>query len=152
MRRPLAIGGLALALALPLLSPATADAASCRSRKATGTVLGGVGGALLGGAVTHGGAGPILGGVGGALVGREIGRSGCDRPRAVAYRAPARAQQAAPAPRPARYVYYDQYGNPVAAGPATTPVRYTSSCRDEVRSFYDERGRLAHRSVQVCDR
>jgi len=151
MRRSLMISGLALALALPLFSPATADAASCKSRKTTGTILGGVGGALLGGAVTNGATGPIVGGVGGALVGREVGRNGC-RQREVAYRAPSRAPRAAPAPQPARQVYYDQYGQPVSAGSAPTPVRYTAGCRDEVRSFYDERGRLAQRSVQVCDR
>ncbi len=146
MRNLLLAGGLVAALGLPLLAaPQNAEAASCGSRKATGTILGGVGGALLGGAVTHGSAGPIIGGVGGALVGRQIGKDGCRRTvyRSASYRAPARAAQ----PAPARRVYYDQYGQPVGA----TPVRYTAgSCRTTTRSFYDDRGRLVERNVQSC--
>ena len=105
-------------LSLPLvLSPGQADAASCGTRKFNGTLLGAAGGALLGGAVTHGSTGPIVGGLGGAVVGREIGRSGCNRrtyyrSSRPAYRsAPARYH--APAREPVRKVYYyDEYGRP----------------------------------------
>jgi hypothetical protein len=152
MRRTIAIGSLIAALATPLLAaPDSADAASCRSRKVTGTVIGGVGGALLGGAVTHGSAGPIIGGLGGAVVGHEIGRSGCRR--TVAYRSSGRRSSGSverPAAAPA--VYYDQYGQPVATSLTPTRVGYAPACHTETRSFYDERGRLAYRPVQVCDR
>lgn len=148
MRNLLLAGGLAMALGLPLAAADQADAASCSSRKLTGTIVGGVGGALIGDAVTHGAAGPILGGLGGALVGREIGKSGCRR---TVYRSASRATRSsvrsAPRPAPVQRVYYDQYGQPVGA----TPVRYTSgACRTTTRSFYDDRGRLVERNVQTC--
>lgn len=146
MRNLLLAGGLAAALGLPLLAaPQSADAASCSSRKTTGTIIGGVGGALLGDAVTRGAAGPIIGGVGGALVGREIGKSGCRR---TVYRSAARAPvRNVAAPAPAQRVYYDQYGQPVRA----TQAGYApSACRTTTRSFYDDRGRLVERNVQTC--
>jgi uncharacterized protein YcfJ len=107
MRKLIMVGGLAAALSLPLLAgPTAADAASCHSRKATGTILGGVGGALLGNAVSHGGGGAVVGGLGGAVVGHEIGKSGCRTTyrRSAYYRA-------APTHRATRMrVYYDRYG------------------------------------------
>ena len=115
----LVIIGLAIgAIALPAtLAPTDADAATCRSRKATGTVIGGLGGALVGNAISKGGGGLIVGGLGGALVGREIGKSGC-RSRTAYYSSGSRsASYAAPAqPAPVRQVYYDHMGNPVATG------------------------------------
>lgn len=120
MRNLIIIGSLAAAMSLPILAgPTQADAASCRHRKTTGTIIGGVGGALLGGAVTHGSTGPIVGSLGGAVVGHEIGRSGCRKTR-TAYYAPSRAARAA---APAERVYYDQYGRPVPTG-AAAPVYY----------------------------
>jgi uncharacterized protein YcfJ len=122
MRNPISIMALATLMALPLMAaPSDADAASCRSRKLNGTLLGAAGGALLGGAVTHGSTGPIVGGLGGAVVGREVGRNGCGKRY---YRSSSR-HRATPryrsssndyAPRSeSRRVYYDQYGNPVRA-------------------------------------
>jgi uncharacterized protein YcfJ len=77
MRRALYFTALAGAIALPLLVGPTDASASCHGRKTTGTVLGGVGGALIGNSISHGGAGAVIGGLGGAVVGHEIGRSGC---------------------------------------------------------------------------
>ena len=97
MKKTLVLTALAALIALPMLAAPTDADASCRSRKVNGT---------------------ILGGVGGALVGREIGKSGCNKSRA--YYAPrhgnssARAQAATPV----RKVYYDRYGNVVASEPA----------------------------------
>ncbi len=107
-------------LSLPIMIAATSsDAASCGSRKTNGTIIGGIGGALLGNSISHGGGGAVVGGLGGALVGREVAKGGCKR---VVYRsAPQRGAYAAPAARPAAArVYYDQYGRPIA----TTPVSY----------------------------
>ena len=117
MKKTLACTALAALMALPLLAAPTAADASCRSRKLNGTILGGVGGALLGGAVTHGSTGPIVGGLGGAVVGHEIGRSGCGR--RAAYQAPQhRSVRASNAPaRATRTVYYDRYGNVVGSEP-----------------------------------
>jgi hypothetical protein len=161
MTRLIVIGLAISAMALPALAPTDADAASCRSRKATGTVIGGLGGALVGNAIKGGGAGLLIGGVGGALAGREVGKSGCHRTRTVYYDGGSRGASAAPArAQPVRQVYYDHMGNPVASGEVqngtfqqvsnTTPVGGT--CRNATISYYDDRGRLAKRDVQICPR
>lgn len=123
MRKIITMTSLAALIALPLIA-GPADAASCHSRKTTGTLLGGVGGALLGNSISHGGAGAIVGGLGGAVVGHEIGKSGC-RDRRTYYRH-GRRDEAAYSQRgrssydePAysqrgRKVYYDENGHPVA--------------------------------------
>jgi len=159
----LVIIGLAIgAIALPAtLAPTDADAATCRSRKATGTVIGGLGGALVGNAISKGGGGLLIGGVGGALVGREIGKSGC-RTRTAYYSSGSRsASYSAPAqPAPVRQVYYDHMGNPVATGEVRNGTFQQVSantgaggtCRNATISYYDERGRLSQRPVQICPR
>lgn len=161
MARLFIIGMVVGAIALPAtLAPSTADAASCRSRKATGTVIGGLGGALVGNAISKGGGGLLIGGVGGALVGREIGKSGCNRTRTVYYESGSRGAPASRnEPRPVRQVYYDHMGNPVATGEVRNgsfqQVSSTSGggvCRDATISYYDERGRLSQRAVQICPR
>jgi hypothetical protein len=111
--------GLAAVAAAPILLAASAsDAASCRTRKLNGTLLGAAGGALAGDAVSHGSTGPIVGGLAGAVIGREIGRNGC---------APKRA-------------YYSR------SSPAR-PAHYRSERRYQPRQverhqYYDERGQL----------
>ena len=121
LRKTLGCMALAGLIALPVMTISTdASAATCHNRKVNGTLLGGIGGAVLGGAVTHGSTGPIVGGVGGAVLGHEIGRSGCRSRTAYrsSYRAPSRARYSQPeAPRPVRKVYYDQYGNAISSQP-----------------------------------
>ena len=122
LRKSLSIMALAAVVSAPLLfASGDADAASCRTRKLNGTLLGAAGGRLLGDAVTHGSTGPIVGGLGGAVVGREIGRNGCDR-NGVAYRG-SRARPAhyhssaahhAPVRQTSRKVYYDAHGAPIS--------------------------------------
>lgn len=151
---------------LAATSPASA---ACSDRKVAGTVIGGVGGALLGNSISRGGGGAVVGGLGGAFLGNRVAASGC-RYRSTAYRAPARRASApaaarVAAPEPVRYVYYDRYGNAVSSGPV--PAQGTSTyasgspalrtvsyggCRTENRAFYDERGSLIYRPVQICDR
>jgi hypothetical protein len=162
MPRLIVIGLAIGAMALPaMMAPTDANAASCRSRKATGTVIGGLGGALVGNAVSKGGGGLLIGGVGGALVGRQIGKSGCHRTRTVYYNSGSRqSANYAPAPAPVRQVYYDHMGNPVASGTVQNgtfqQVSNTApsggSCRDATISYYDDRGRLSSRAVQICPR
>jgi hypothetical protein len=158
----LVIIGLAIgAMALPaVMAPTAADAASCRSRKATGTVIGGLGGALVGNAISKGGGGLLVGGLGGALVGREIGKGGCHRARTVYYDSGSRAAPAAASrPAPVRQVYYDHMGNPVASGEVQNGTFQQVSmptggatCRNATISYYDDRSRLAKRDVQICPR
>ena len=115
MNRSNLCAGLAAALGLLfLLGPATASA-SCADRKMTGTILGGVGGALIGNSISGGGGGAVLGGLGGAVIGHEIAGSGCRSERRAAYY---RDDGRPDAPRAVRYVYYDQYGDIVSEGPA----------------------------------
>jgi uncharacterized protein YcfJ len=110
---------LAALIAAPLLIGATDASASCHDRKTTGTLLGGVGGALVGNSISHGGGGAVIGGLGGAVLGHEIARSGCNTTRTYYRTSRTRyASERAPAPpRAVRKVYYDEYGNPVASGP-----------------------------------
>jgi hypothetical protein len=115
MRKTLSYAGLAALIALPLVAGPTDASATCHSRKTTGTVLGGVGGALIGNSISHGGGGAVVGGLTGAVVGHEIGRAGCRR---VAYYHPSRTRYSHNRyGEPARKVYYDQYGNPVGSEP-----------------------------------
>jgi uncharacterized protein YcfJ len=79
MRTFIAIAGAGLMAASALAIPqaASADARGCRN---TGTVVGGVAGALLGNGVSRGGGktgGTIIGGLGGAVVGHEIAKRNC---------------------------------------------------------------------------
>lgn len=146
------------AMALPaVLAPSSADA-SCRSRKTTGLVVGGVGGALIGNSISKGGGGAVVGGLGGALLGRHIAKSGC-RTRSAYYEAgPRIPAPEARAAQPARTVYYDARGNPVASGVVRNGTFQTVSndapgaCRTETQSYYNERGRLTQQPVQVCAR
>jgi len=66
-----AIAGL---IGLPLLADPTTASASCRGRANTGTAIGGVGGALIGNSIWHGGGGAVVGGVGGAVAGHEVAK------------------------------------------------------------------------------
>ena len=117
MRKILAMTALAAAFTLPLVVGSTEANASCQGRKNTGTLIGGVGGALLGNSISRGGGGAVIGGLGGAVVGHEIAKSGCGASRHAAYRS-SRGHYASTEPREApRKIYYDQYGNP-AVSPA----------------------------------
>jgi hypothetical protein len=165
MKTSIVLGGIAAAVGLMALSLPTTASAACRGAT-TGTVVGGVGGALIGNAISHNAGGTILGGVGGAVVGHEIGRSGCAHHAARTYErhgtryygsAQGPAQPAAPPG-----VYYDHRGQPVYPDGAYASAASTSygsyapwgdaPCRSEDQSFYDARGELVQRAVQVCNR
>jgi hypothetical protein len=133
MKKWLVLASLGAALTLPMLvAPATASA-SCSDRKATGTVLGGVGGALIGNSIARGGGGAILGGVGGAVVGHEVARGTCGDHRSY---------------RTSRRRHYGQG----ETATASTAAPGGAACRTETQSYYDDRGALATRQVQVCGR
>jgi uncharacterized membrane protein len=120
MRKTLTSVALAALTALPMLIGPTDAAASCQSRKNTGTALGAVGGALVGNSISKGAGGLIVGGLGGAVIGHEIARGGCAPARHADYR---RARYASEGPPPAQRVYYDQRGNPVSVAPSGDPDR-----------------------------
>ena len=169
MRSSILLCGIAGAAGLLILgSPGTASAAC--SSATTGTIVGGVGGAVIGNAIGHDAAGTILGGLGGAVVGHQIGKSGCGRHYSSGYRYDrhgrhahgyAYGSTADPAESPAApVVYYDPYGRPVYPDGAYAQAANTSygqyapwgsaPCRTEDQSFYDERGALVQRTVQAC--
>jgi uncharacterized protein YcfJ len=126
MRKFIALTALAAAISLPLIAGPTAANAGCQSRKNTGTLIGGVGGALLGNSISHGGGGAIIGGLGGAVVGHEIAKGGCGSARQASYR---HSRSRYPDERGrnrysdeqaysgTRKVYYDQYGNALLSPP-----------------------------------
>ena len=128
MRHMLLISGLAVAA---LAAPSLANARSAcdqraHDRKVTGTVLGAVGGALIGNAVSNG-KGAVIGGIGGAVVGNQLARVKCDTGRSYS-RASNRATS-----RNSNYrqAAYDQ-------------------CRTESRPYYDDRGQLTYQQIRVC--
>ena len=111
-------------LATPLLLAPLAANASCAGRATTGTVVGGVGGALIGNSISRGGGGALLGGLGGAVLGHEVARGGCRDGRYAdrdnyRYRHHVRYNQGRynqgryTHDRDGRRVAVDQYGNPM---------------------------------------
>jgi hypothetical protein len=78
MRRSLIIGALVAAIAAPSLANAESCQGRAHDRKVTGTVVGGVGGALIGNAITHNTTGAVLGGLSGAVVGNQVARTKCN--------------------------------------------------------------------------
>ena len=89
MRRT-AVAGLVAAVAVTSILPSAASAqSSCEQRahdrRVAGTLLGAVGGGLLGNAVSHGGGrtgGTLIGAGVGAVVGHSLARTNCYHPRA----------------------------------------------------------------------
>jgi len=82
MRNLLALAAAAALFTAGLGAPTIALASNCSN---TGTVVGGVAGALLGNSVAKGGGktgGTIIGGLGGAVVGHEIAKRNCGEARA----------------------------------------------------------------------
>jgi uncharacterized protein YcfJ len=115
MRKTFTLTALAAVVALPLVAGSTDAAASCQTRKNTGTALGAVGGALIGNSISRGGGGAIVGGLGGAVVGHEIAKGGCGPSRHADehHNRYAAATPREPPPQSQPTVYYDQRGNPV---------------------------------------
>lgn len=133
MRRTLLIAGLVAAVAAPSIASAESCAKRAHDRRMTGAVVGGIGGALIGNAITRDSTGAILGGLGGAVAGNQIARTSCDRPHSSS-RARARTYRSSER--------YDR--------PRETRASYHSSCRYENRPYYDARGQLVYARTQVC--
>lgn len=134
MRRILFATGLALAVA----ASSAADARSrceayAHNRKVTGTVVGAIGGGLLGSAIAgHGskGTGALVGAGLGAVVGNNLSRVSCDGYR----RHYARARS---------HGYYARDGR--------YSVNTSARCHMVTRRYYDATGRLVYAPQQVCD-
>jgi uncharacterized protein YcfJ len=125
MRTIAMIAGLAISVAAV---PAASQAA-CQKRT-NGTVIGALGGALLGSAVAGRGdrtEGALIGGAAGGLVGNQVSKC---RPKAYSSRSYHRART------------YDRasYDRP----------RYAASCRMETRAYYDAYGQRVYQPTRVC--
>jgi uncharacterized protein YcfJ len=152
MRRKLFAAGLALALAASTAAEARSGCeAYAHNRRVTGTVVGALGGGLLGSAVAgHGskGTGALVGAGLGAVVGNQLSRTSCDH---YAYRRTrhryARTRTYAPSP------YAGAYGQNASAYAPAGYSRYASasSCHYVTRPYYDQAGRLVYAPMQVCE-
>lgn len=124
MRTIAMIAGLAIAVAAV---PAASQAA-CQKRT-NGTVIGALGGALLGSAVAGRGdrtEGALIGGAAGGLVGNQVSK--CRSKSYASSRARARNYERADYDRP----------------------RYAQSCRMETRAYYDAYGQRVYQPTRVC--
>ena len=124
--RPIAmIAGLALAVGT---APMAAEAASCPKRT-TGTIVGAVGGGLLGTAIAGRGdntEGALIGAAVGGLAGNQLTK--CKRRYARSTRSAS---------------YRRSYAQPAAYARAP-------SCRYENRAYYDPYGQLVYAPSRVC--
>ena len=133
MKRYLIVASAVALMAVPSFASAR-DACQQRAhdRKVTGTVLGAVGGALVGGAVGDT-KGAVIGGLGGAVVGNQLARKKCDTGQR-AYRSNRQTSRQA----------YNR-------GPEYRAARTNVSCRYESRPYYDSRGELVYSETRVCN-
>jgi len=126
----------AIAIAICILTVGAADAAQARSgcearaheRRVAGTVLGAVGGAIIGNQISHSG-GTVLGGLAGGFAGNQLSKTHCPH-----YTSRARYERRPAADR--------------APGPQEAQAAGRCSMQDQ--PYYDAHGDLVHRQVQVC--
>lgn len=139
MRRTLlAAVGLALAVSSAAEARNGCDAYA-HNRRVTGTVVGALGGGLLGSAVAgHGskGTGALVGAGLGAVVGNNLSRVSCDR-QAYYRRHRTHYARVRHAPTYAAYPRYAGYGG--------------GACHYVNRPYYDQAGRLVYAPMQVCE-
>jgi hypothetical protein len=124
-------GACVLALATPVASQARSHCeAAAQQRRVAGTVIGAVGGAVIGNQISHNG-GTLVGGLVGGYAGNQLSRTHC--PHGVASRS--------------RRAYGDPERRTDAQEAQASP---TGRCAMEDRPFYDAHGELVHRQVQAC--
>jgi len=135
MRRLLFAIGLTLTLAGAFpVHARTACETYAHNRRVTGTVVGALGGGLLGGAVAGHGEkteGALLGAVAGGVVGNQLSRTNCDYS-----------------------VRRSHYGSRARSGAVSYPgyaAATPGACHYESRPYYDQTGRLIYAPIQVCD-
>jgi len=124
-----AVATIATAMSVPTVSSAYTSRCEARAhdKKVTGTIVGGVLGALAGNAIGHGGGrtgGTIIGGVAGAALGNNLSRTHC--PDGYAQR-----------------VYDERYYD-------VRHDRYRRGWNDQRCVWREENGPYGPRSVQIC--
>ena len=88
MRKSLWVAGIAVAALIPTFASAQESCRQQDDRRATGTVIGAVVGALAGNAVSKGGGktgGTVIGGVAGAVIGNQLAKGSADCSHAYGY-------------------------------------------------------------------
>ena len=113
MRKNLLLAGFAVAALIPTLAMAQETCEQRSTNRAAGTVLGAIGGALLGNAVSsHGGktGGTIIGGVAGAAVGSNLAKGPHDCVHAYGYYDNDNRWHDNGVDRSVAYGYYDRSG------------------------------------------
>ena len=118
---------IAIVMGLAVLAAHAAGHAACDQRVA-GTVVGAVGGGLLGHAIAGRGShteGTLLGAAAGGFVGNQVAK--CRSSRRAYYRAPT-------------------HRRAVSEASATRPA----TCRYETRSYYDAYGQMVYAPTRVC--
>jgi hypothetical protein len=124
-----------LALTIPIAAQARSGCeARAQDRRVAGTVLGAVGGAIIGNQVSHHG-GALIGGLGGAVVGNQLARTKCYHRSAYAE---------------GRDYRRDGREGPNGYAPEAGAPPSSGRCSYEDQPFYDANGALIHRQVQVC--
>jgi hypothetical protein len=134
MRKHLLAAGIAAAVLIPSLAMAQETCEQRSANRTTGTVLGAIGGALLGNAVSsHGGktGGTIIGGVAGAAVGSNLAKGPRDCVHAYGYYDNDGRWHDNHADRAVAYGYYDRQGEwidgaPPGVGGYSSDAAYTS--------------------------
>jgi uncharacterized protein YcfJ len=126
--RAILTGACLLSVCEPAVSLARSHCeAAAQNRRVAGTVLGAVGGAVIGNQISHSG-GTVVGGLVGGFAGNQLSKTHCYHP------AEARRHSA----------YEDRNASP------QTEASSPGSCAMQDKPFYDARGDLVHRQVQVC--
>jgi uncharacterized protein YcfJ len=100
--------------------------AEAQNRRVAGTVLGAVGGAIIGNQISHRG-GTVVGGVVGGIAGNQLSKTHC--PRGGEAREGRRVRR---------------------QGPEEAQASQGGRCAMQDQSFYDAHGELVHQQVQVC--
>jgi uncharacterized protein YcfJ len=129
--RAIVVGACLIALSAPLAAHAGSCESDARNRRVAGTVLGAVGGAVIGNQVSHSG-GTIVGGLVGGFAGNQLSRTHCPHYSRASRR---ERRHETPPPRPSQEAQQ---------GPTT------GACAMEDRPFYDAHGNLVQKQVQVC--
>ncbi|HZZ31885.1 MAG TPA: glycine zipper 2TM domain-containing protein [Phenylobacterium sp.] len=144
MRKRLLAAGIAAAVLIPSLAMAQETCEERSANRTTGTVLGAIGGALLGNAVaSHGGktGGTIIGGVAGAAIGSNLAKDPHDCVHAYGYYDNDGRWHDNHVDRTAAYGYYDREGSWIDGPPPVSGYAADSAYTSRVNTM-DVDGRI----------
>jgi len=138
MRKHILAAGIAAVALIPSLAMAQVTCEQRSANRTTGTVLGAIGGALLGNAVSsHGGktGGTIIGGVAGAAVGSNLAKGPHDCVHAYGYYDSDGRWHDNGSDRSVAYGYYDRNGAWVDGAPTVSGYSYNASATGRINTM-----------------